>query len=241
MLTTAASWYLTLRKQARAMKRAGGDPRSAAELLASVPPGDTVMEIGEPDLIDPRFSASRVVAIQRREELLELLARLEHLQPSRLCEIGTAAGGTLYLLTRVAQESAVIVSIDISAPAHTRRARQQLVRASQTVVSVQGDSHDPASRRMIEDCLGGEPLDFLLIDGDHSYEGVKTDFELYSPLVREGGLIALHDINPDSDGPGGPISGDVPRYWRELAAEWRTEELIHAPSGEGLGIGLVLV
>lgn len=37
-------------------------------------------------------------------------------------------------------------------------------------------------------------MDFLFIDGDHAYEGVKADFEMYSPLVRKGGLVALHDI-----------------------------------------------
>jgi len=42
--------------------------------------------------------------------------------------------------------------------------------------------------------LNGEPLDFLFIDGDHTYEGVKRDFEMYSPLVRNGGIIAFHDI-----------------------------------------------
>jgi predicted O-methyltransferase YrrM len=39
-------------------------------------------------------------------------------------------------------------------------------------------------------------LDFLFIDGDHTYEGVKQDFEMYTPLVRKGGLVAMHDIVP---------------------------------------------
>jgi hypothetical protein len=30
-------------------------------------------------------------------------------------------------------------------------------------------------------------VDFLFIDGDHTYEGVKKDFEMYSPLVRREG------------------------------------------------------
>jgi len=38
--------------------------------------------------------------------------------------------------------------------------------------------------------------DFLFIDGDHTYEGVEGDFEMYSPLVRRGGIIAFHDIVP---------------------------------------------
>lgn len=38
-------------------------------------------------------------------------------------------------------------------------------------------------------------IDFLFIDGDHSYEGVKTDFELYSKLLVDNGLIVLHDTD----------------------------------------------
>lgn len=36
-------------------------------------------------------------------------------------------------------------------------------------------------------------IDFLFIDGDHSYEGVKKDFDLYLPLMNKGGIIAFHD------------------------------------------------
>jgi len=42
------------------------------------------------------------------------------------------------------------------------------------------------------------PIDFLFIDGDHSYEGVKKDWELWSPLVSVEGRIALHDSRSHS-------------------------------------------
>ena len=38
-------------------------------------------------------------------------------------------------------------------------------------------------------------IDFLFIDGDHSYEGVKTDFELYSKIISDNGVIVLHDTD----------------------------------------------
>jgi hypothetical protein len=38
-------------------------------------------------------------------------------------------------------------------------------------------------------------IDFLFIDGDHSYEGVKLDFELYSKLLNENGVIVIHDTD----------------------------------------------
>ena len=38
-------------------------------------------------------------------------------------------------------------------------------------------------------------IDFLFIDGDHSYEGVKKDFELYSTLLSDKGIIVIHDTD----------------------------------------------
>jgi predicted O-methyltransferase YrrM len=40
----------------------------------------------------------------------------------------------------------------------------------------------------------GEPaVDFVFIDGDHSYDGLREDWEAWSGLVGAGGFIALHD------------------------------------------------
>lgn len=38
-----------------------------------------------------------------------------------------------------------------------------------------------------------EPVEFIFIDGDHSYEMVKQDFDLWSPYLVKGGIIAFHD------------------------------------------------
>ena len=36
-------------------------------------------------------------------------------------------------------------------------------------------------------------IDYLFIDGDHSYQGVKTDWDLYSPFLKPGSIVAFHD------------------------------------------------
>jgi hypothetical protein len=38
-------------------------------------------------------------------------------------------------------------------------------------------------------------IDVLWIDGDHSYEGVKLDFDLYSTLLSDKGIIIIHDTD----------------------------------------------
>jgi predicted O-methyltransferase YrrM len=49
------------------------------------------------------------------------------------------------------------------------------------------------SQQVIDEGDIPHPIDILFIDGDHSYEGVKFDFDHFGPQVRVGGLILLHD------------------------------------------------
>jgi len=42
------------------------------------------------------------------------------------------------------------------------------------------------------------PVDFVFIDGDHSYDGLREDWEGWSGLVQPGGIIALHDSRSTS-------------------------------------------
>ena len=37
------------------------------------------------------------------------------------------------------------------------------------------------------------PVDFIFIDGDHSYEGLKGDWEAWKEHITLGGIVALHD------------------------------------------------
>ena len=39
-----------------------------------------------------------------------------------------------------------------------------------------------------------EPIDFLFIDGDHTYEGVRLDVEAWFPKLNPGALVLFHDI-----------------------------------------------
>ena len=52
--------------------------------------------------------------------------------------------------------------------------------------------------------IADESLDFVFIDGDHSYEGVKRDMHAWVPKVREGGIVSGHDyyVFPNSGNDG---------------------------------------
>lgn len=42
------------------------------------------------------------------------------------------------------------------------------------------------------------PIDLIFIDGSHSYEGVKLDFELFQPFFTENTLVMFHDTTWDN-------------------------------------------
>lgn len=186
--------------------------------------------------------ARRLGLVQRDPEIRELLTVVARLQPQRLLEIGTGHGGSFYLWTVAAPADAVIVSIDLPPwelddPGEAQKLRQlqRLGRGTQRVHCIRADSHAVSSRESLGRVLGSAPLDFLFIDGDHSYAGVKRDWLDYAPLVRPGGLIALHDIHPHSRKWG----GEVPDFWREISACHRSSEIVADPTQDGFGIGLI--
>jgi hypothetical protein len=45
------------------------------------------------------------------------------------------------------------------------------------------------------------PIDVLFVDANHDYERVHRDFLLWSPFVKAGGIVALHDVSPLWPGP----------------------------------------
>jgi predicted O-methyltransferase YrrM len=95
-------------------------------------------------------------------------------------------------------------------------------RSGQQLHFIRGDSHEDGTRSRLLETLQGRQLDLLMIDGDHTYEGVKRDFEMYSPLVRQGCPIAFHDIlsHPEDQ------ACEVDRFWEETKDAYRHMEFV---------------
>jgi len=70
----------------------------------------------------------------------------------------------------------------------------KMQKLAQNVILITGDSHSMDVKNTLSATLQEEKLDFIFIDGDHTYEGVKSDFEMYKEFVIQGGYIGFHDI-----------------------------------------------
>lgn len=198
-----------------------------------------------------RFAGICVIPWQERSEIAGFLKTIAEPKPKTILEIGTSNGGSLFLFSRIAAPDALIVSVDLpngefggGYPPWRARFYRSFATDRQQIRLLRADSHDPATLEAARAALEGRPIDVLFIDGDHTYEGVKRDFEMYGPLVR-GGVIAFHDIVPATDA--GPRSrngevlrgGDVPRFWSELRERHNVVEFVEDWRSGRFGIGMI--
>lgn len=154
------------------------------------------------------------LAIQEPAEFDEWLKILAGIRPRLGLEIGTYQGGSACLTLQAIPKLKRLVTVDIAdRAAELPAASAPYLRRLTFVV---GDSHALATRDAVTRALGRKPLDFLFIDGHHGYESVTSDFYLYAPLVRRGGVVALHDIH--SAQIGYEHTEGVARFWEEVRA-----------------------
>lgn len=164
------------------------------------------------------IGANRRGAKQKVQELAGLVQLVRRQRPRRVLEIGTLHGGTLWAWCRVAHRHATIVSVDLPGGEFGGRALEpervrRYARRRQKLRLLRADSHSPETLDAVMREFDG-PIEFAFIDGDHSYAGVKRDFEMYGTLVE--GIIAFHDTLPhDAD-----TGSEVDRFWREVAPQY---------------------
>mgnify|MGYP001038045043 CR=1 FL=1 len=197
------------------------------------------------ELLDFAFNdlAGLIKPSQVYDEISELLKTLARMKPKVILEIGTANGGTLFLFCRIASKDAIIISIDLPGGRFGggySKWREFLYKSfaqpSQKIYLPRVDSHKGETLEQVKAILDGKELDLLFIDGDHTYEGVKKDFEMYSSLLRQG-VIAFHDIVL---GPSENVGG-VPQFWQEIRDNYDSKEIVEDQSQGGYGIGLLRV
>jgi cephalosporin hydroxylase len=187
------------------------------------------------------FAGTVLPSHQNRGEILGFLRLARSLAPKTVMEIGTASGGTNFLLGAALADSTLKIGVDL----HVQNTRllRAFGRPECRQVFLNGSSYAPAMVERVKTVLAGRLIDVLFIDGDHSYEGVKADYEAYAPWVRPGGLIAFHDIEADYltrfGRATGRYAGDVPRYWQDVRGAFaETWEFVDARGQDGLGIGV---
>ena len=117
----------------------------------------------------------------------------------RLCH-ALGAGATLHLIDPFGHHPTALRPGQAATERATRRVVERAARTTGTTLVW----HIAFSADVARAWDGG-PCDLVFVDGDHSEEGCREDWELWHPLVAPGGLLALHDAREGSaDGRGLP-------------------------------------
>jgi predicted O-methyltransferase YrrM len=80
--------------------------------------------------------------------------------------------------------------------------------------------------------LWTRPIDFIFIDGNHSYEGVRDDLNTWAPFLRSGGVLSAHDVFSPRDEPsagGGYEAGPgkaLDEYLHSTKSQWCIPTLV---------------
>lgn len=189
----------------------------------------------------------RISMHQYPAEFKSFTEKVKEINPKIVVEIGTKRGGSFFVWARYFKPKHLI-SIDLPGGIHGGgypEAKAPFLKSflsdePQSRVSlIRGDSHSESALKELQTLLNGETIDFLFIDGDHRYEGVKQDFEMYSSLVRPGGYVGFHDI-VSSDYHHG-MDCYVDKLWDELKLTYEFQEFIERPDQHKYGLGLIRI
>ncbi len=180
-------------------------------------------------------------ALQIKSEIIEFCRTIAPIQSKVVLEIGTANGGNLYLLSQLSNPNALIMSVDLPVGQFigginykTKSFYKAFASSKQKMMLLAEDSHNPKTLKKITKKLKTKRIDILFIDGDHSYEGVKMDFEMYAPLVKKNGIIAFHDIVICSE-----ENVEVNKFWNEIKNNYEYFEFVEDWEQGNCGIGII--
>lgn len=141
-------------------------------------------------------------------QFIELANERRH---QNILEIGSAHGGTLLFWKELGTN---VISLDIN-----KLEGDIPMERFEGVHFITADSSSPDALQAVKDRM--PEIDILFIDGAHHYAGVKSDWDMYSSLVKSGGLVGFHDTaygrlrDPDSDIESGKVFEEIEGYVKE--------------------------
>lgn len=157
------------------------------------------------------------------------------LRPRRLVELGTSTGMSYFGFCQAMKEhqiDGICHAVDTwEGDAHTGAYDDSVFNLVNAHNRANYHGFSYLLRMRFEEALthfDDDSIDLLHIDGLHTYEAVKQDFDTWYPKVRPGGIILFHDIQSRMKDFG------VWKYWQDLEGQY--DETFGFDHGFGLGV-----
>ena len=139
-----------------------------------------------------------------------------------IMEIGSAHGGTFYVLCSLFPEEGKKISVD-KGGINPRNKDERVETWAHNIHIVKGKSYHEDTVQSVKTLMGEDKLDLLFIDGNHHYGAVKKDYNMYREMVKDGGLIGFHDIK---DNKNRKKAVQVPVFWKELLSDHKFKDVM---------------
>lgn len=161
-------------------------------------PAYLIEEFQQDDPVPQGFTTQ--MSINERFQLYYTIRSL-NLDPAkvfRFIEIGSYGGGSLLLVCLALKRMGAQfqgISVEPGGPSQFRHVLQLL---GNSVIHIPMFSHE-ALQKLSFLFSATQPPGFILVDGDHTYQGVRQDIIDYYPLLAPGGTMLFHDYLPPLD------------------------------------------
>lgn len=161
-----------------------------------------------------------------------------NIKPKRIVELGTHYGVSFFSMCQAAKDLSLNIKLHAVdtwlGDAHAKAGYEEkdLVynEFKKSLNFYCGNLEINLHRKLFDEALkdfSENSIDLLHIDGYHTYDAVKHDFESWLPKMKKAGIILLHDIHERKENFG------VYKLWEEIKEKYDTLEFYH---WHGLGV-----
>lgn len=165
------------------------------------------------------------------EEYAGVLFEIKSLNPKSYLEIGIGNGGSWmtcsYFLKNTLEKSNAVDNLSYYQSINQKMEEIKFVEDFLKSIIKDVSFFNSDSKIFLDSHF--EKYDVIFIDGDHGYEGVKSDFIKCLKNINPGGVMIFHDI-VSVGAPG------VVKFWEEIKNEYKNKEFIHSNT---CGMGLI--
>jgi len=156
------------------------------------------------------YTPKRAECTERIEARIMLMVALRNPVCPRILEIGTQFGDTTANFAKVVKPlGGVVVTVDITevpktlpeVQGTTCRPLKEIghripgeLRSAVIQVMINPNEPDALAKALDASASTAGKYDMIFLDGDHSYEGVKADYEAVKTRLTPKGVIFFHDV-----------------------------------------------